>query len=99
MGKKDGKAKGASKKGKRRDTAQAILQAVVERGGGSDVAALCRESGAPLGEVLRSLIDLQRFGLVEVTNGISKPTPLGTDAATVLSDRSKPPKVKVEKPA
>jgi hypothetical protein len=86
VGKKSDKAKVGKKKLKRRpvDPAHGLLGALV-LGQGEGVAGLCLAADVPLGEALRSLVDLQRFGLVEVTNGIPRPTVLGESTWRALA--------------
>jgi hypothetical protein len=86
VGKKDKGEKGRSKKGKSpaSDPAHVVLGALV-LGKVDGVAAVCRDARLPLGEVLRTLLDLQRFGLAEVANGVPRPTLLGESTWRALA--------------
>lgn len=89
LGKKKGKRAGAKWR-LAGDPAEVVLRRVTADG--QDVAQLAGSSGLRLGTILRALLDLQRFGLVEVSAGFARPTSAGAavvaslDAAATLAE-------------
>lgn len=67
------------------DAAEVVLH-LLAGGEGTDFAQLVRASRMRVGALAHALLDLQRCGLVEVSAGVARLTPLGGTVAKALEE-------------